>query len=237
MSDWQTVRQQLLMEVARPNDQEIADLALVESLRTQQRHRLWFNEADWEVDSLANEYIYDLPDEVLYPIGGVNLVSTDSGDFKPLENRSASWIRAHRYAHVVDGEIENSEIQSGPPCYYGFEGNTLLIHPDPADASYTFAGRSVVDYQVPVATFTPEKSWKLLDPVTNLELEPDWTNLWLINASDVIRTFAKYLMATRNYRDDKLAASAQREWIEALNAHKQITIRKRSHRVVTGHFV
>lgn len=238
--DWLTNRQLIIEELDRPNDTELVDRAMVEALQYNQKHHLYFNEGRWSLLTIADEYIYDLPSNVLYTVGDVYLTYSGSPDTRRrLVNRTTDWVEQHRSLatdHDLWGDWTTG-MAAGLPSFYAMRNRQIYIGPIPAESDHVIDGRCVIDYGIPLVQYTRDKSWRVLDPVSLEPISSSWTTPWLNEGGALVRARAKQYLCTRYYDDVAGAAAAQNDYIEALQHLRTESTRRRRPTALIGYLV
>lgn len=239
MSDWQTVRKVILEEVDRPNDTTYANRALVEALRFHRSDHYWFNEGYFDLLTTADTYRYKLPDDFVRQIG--ELYRSPSGSPTAryrLANRTVDFVTQYRHVGTDPDRWGSWEagISSGPPSSYAYFNGELVLQPIPDTSSDIISGRYVRDLGIPSIKYDGT-NWLLYEPWSQTTTLPaTFTNAWLTEGQDLIRSRAVHILQQRYYRNPEAAQAALFENVETKNRLLVEGHRRRGPKSIRGSF-
>lgn len=180
MSDLSTMKSRIAGELARSDlTSQIAD-AITTTIEAYQTERFYFNESrDVTFDTVANQEFYDSSDNTNIP----DLLNIDwatiaiGSTIRTLEPRSPE---------KVDYDAGNTS-STGQPYSYAYYQQKLRLYPKP-NAVHTVRINAHI---------------KLAAPASDSETD----NAWMMDAERLIRSHAKYELATHVLRSASLAAA------------------------------
>jgi hypothetical protein len=239
MSDWQTVRKQILEELNKPNDSSYADRAMAEAIRHHRTEHYWFNESRFEIVTSANVWHYPLPSDFLRPIGEIYYARVNSATSRrKMSNKTNDFVEQTRYLGTDPDRWGSWEsgISSGPPSVYAIYNGELCVSPIPDTDAEVIDGRYVRDLGTPQVIYNGS-AWAIYTPWSlSTALPATYANNWLTDGQDLIRSRAIYYMQKRLYRNDEGAQNALMDNVEAMNRLRTESHRRRGPKSIRGSF-
>jgi hypothetical protein len=226
VSNWGTVREQIIDEARKPNSVQAeldrAMRAMVESIKFNSTSHFYFNESRNEVSLLSGIYNYPLPTDFVELIGRPSFLTAGaSGPGKPLDYSSTDEIEAWV------GGVEGAGDSSGPKLYSLYDSE-LLLFPVPTNTGDKIKFRYVKDVGVPSGSFNV--TWSFKQP-NGSAMTDAYTNEWFTDGKDLTIHRALYYLWTRVYQgEDRAAANAQAalgNWLEEKNRLTRLTTKKK----------
>lgn len=228
MTDRQTLRKVLMTELRMSGIEDDVDRAIIDSLRFNRRYRFWFNIGTAEHDTVADQYSYALPTDYLSIVGDVYYTASGGSVRTPMMELTVDELEASR------GVYEGGTSIASTPRAYACDGTSLLVSPAPSVDDETIDYRYHKDLGVPTYAYDGS-AWVFREPDGD-PLQDDYTNDFLVHASELVRTRAAYYLHTDNFpRPERAQASLQR-WLEALAQLRAESTRRRRTRVIHGRF-
>lgn len=237
MSDWRTIRQDLVEETRAAVDERSIDKVLVQALEWHKIFHVFFNEKTVSISTVIDQVKYDLPSDFLQRVGGVYYRHSGSLNKIPMEVKTWDWMES--LTNRFGADEFSSEIHGYPrvcairpkASYSGID--EIYVAPTPAVAGDEISMRYVADLGTPQLQYSPEYQWRVLDPSTGNPLSQTFTQRWLQDGYYAIRAYAKYLYNKKHTRDSDEAAAAQEEWQGELANLRRVTARSRKPGAVT----
>lgn len=182
-NDLAAMKARIASELARSDLTTQIASAITDAITVYQKERFRFSETTPDnpktLTTVAQQYIY---------------TSADLADIPTLEKIDYVLVNiGNTRIKLIRQDPENIKIynqlgtMSGQPMWYAYEGNEFLLGPVPAIA-----------YTVEICGF-----WKIAAPAS--DDEPN--NPWMTVAERLIRSYAKFLLATHVTRNPIMAAA------------------------------
>ncbi len=134
MSDYGTMQTAIANEISRGGLSAEIKTAIQNAMTFYENDRFWVNEAEWTINTVADQEAYGLP--LNYQEADI-LTYTVSGDRDPIQRRTYDWYRTH---HV------NTNTRANRPTDWTIYADQLWLYPTP-DAAYllTLSGQKSPD--------------------------------------------------------------------------------------------
>ena len=239
--DITTTIQSILTEMHLASSTETLNKALVatiESLRYNRSFETFFNKKKFFLSLVADQPTYPLPIDFLGLIGSVWYSSSSSlTDKCELQDGGVELVEERRYLNETTGAWE-----TGTPSVYGIDdpGKELLLGPVPSTDGAVIHFRYLADlgcpsYSISGGTYTFKKPFSE-DTMTTTST---YTNRWLVDGYDAIRSRAIYYLWSRDFggtpESDMKASKSLIQWQDAMSDLKAQSAKRLSKSEVRRH--
>ena len=222
MADWQTMVADILQEVNKPNDSDLADRAIASALRYLRSERFWFNEGTFEIITIKDQFEYAMPTDFVSLIDRPYITWDTSSSRRALLDKTHEFTNDYRhYTWEFNGF---SVTNQGVPAAFALvpdsdmpQRSKMVVVPIPDQDGRIIDGRYVRDFGIPLVKYTGS-AWTLLDPANETDtVPPTYTSPWFIEGYDLLKNRAIYYMYKRYYRDMEAAQAAVLEYADHFN--------------------
>lgn len=206
MSDWGTLRQNLVDQAGDGRDADDVQRAMVDAIAHESSEHYFFNEQRFSFATVDGQQTYGTADGV--PVGIVSFISQwlfldvgqDADDRHPIRKETMQWIDTARAGASAGDQ----------PEAWAYFDEKIELWPDPGSTTHDVRGRVVVQPGVPSYVYSGGSwSFKKPDGTAMTDDYPDSgsgeANAWLTDdqAYRVIRSYAEYLLYSGTWHATK----------------------------------
>jgi len=198
-ADWLTMRKRIEQEIHKPGHVDQINISMITAMRWYEHMEFYFNQDTHEFTLTLNQQSYPKED------GASN---TDSWP-EDIERIVDTYVKVGGERWLKLNQVDIDDIRwltptaqvVGVPDYYAYFAEKVWLSPIPNDSSVdTVRIDYIKDLGIPNYAFVGS-TWKFFQPGSQAPLLNSFTNRWLSDAEELIRTRAKYDLYQHYYDD------------------------------------